>query len=133
MSVQSVQVSANLFAVQSMKVCDLLAPGVFLPSRQVFALSGPCSMCWPVDRIRNRLGSPYYRLVHIRRLGVQPCPIGWLNQFNAEQWQLHAFCLLACHYFAIARLGGAVRTPDCNLPIVSPILSTGQIWGFAIL
>ena len=31
---------------------------------------------WPVDRVRNRLGNPYYRLGPFPRLGVQPCPIG---------------------------------------------------------
>ena len=40
---------------------------------------------------------------------------------------MHAFWLPDCPYFPIARLGGAVRTPDCDLPIVLPILSTCQI------
>ena len=45
---------------------------------------------------------------------------------NAEQWQLLAFWLADCPYFPTARLGGAVRTADCNPPIASPILSTGH-------
>ena len=40
---------------------------------------------------------------------------------------MHAFWLPDCPYFPIARLDGAVCTPDCDLPIVSPILSTCQI------
>ena len=40
---------------------------------------------------------------------------------------MHAFWLPNCLYCPIARLDGAVCTPDCDLPIVSPILSTCQI------
>ena len=84
---------------------------------------------WPVNRVRNRLGNPYYRLGPFPRLGFQPCSSGWPNPANAEQRQIWAFWLADCPYFPTARLGGAVRTTDCNPPIASATLSTGQLPG----
>ena len=45
---------------------------------------------------------------------------------NAELRHIWASWLADCLYFPTARLGGAVRTTDCNPPIASPTLSTGQ-------
>ena len=55
--------------------------------------------------------------------------LAFLDAFGAEQSLLTYFADLsgpALRYFPTARLGGAVRTTDCFLPIGSPILSTGQ-------